>query len=154
MDPGSLIGLLVAAVIGALVAFDASALRNEEVAANGQSSIIPVLWGFAVFLLLIVFLPWYLIMRSSHKRRLLTRCPYCASTINRDARVCPFCKREVAPAVPFPAAPPMPPLPEVAVPSGWIADPTSRHELRYWDGHQWTQHVSDSGVQSIEEVGA
>ena len=28
-----------------------------------------------------------------------------------------------------------------AAPAGWYADPSSRYELRYWDGSQWTEHV-------------
>ena len=34
-----------------------------------------------------------------------------------------------------------------AAPAGWYADPSSRYELRYWDGTQWTEHVSRSGQQ-------
>lgn len=34
-----------------------------------------------------------------------------------------------------------------AAPAGWYADPSSRFELRYWDGSQWTEHVSRSGQQ-------
>lgn len=34
------------------------------------------------------------------------------------------------------AAPPMPP-------AGWYADPHGQHRVRYWDGQQWTEHVSD-----------
>ncbi|MEO6653950.1 MAG: DUF2510 domain-containing protein [Ilumatobacteraceae bacterium] len=34
-----------------------------------------------------------------------------------------------------------------AAPAGWYADPSSRFELRYWDGGQWTEHVSRSGQQ-------
>ncbi|MEO8363195.1 MAG: DUF2510 domain-containing protein [Ilumatobacteraceae bacterium] len=34
-----------------------------------------------------------------------------------------------------------------AVPSGWYADPSSRYELRYWSGSEWTEHVSRSGQQ-------
>lgn len=33
--------------------------------------------------------------------------------------------------------------PDVA--EGWFADPHGRHELRYWDGTRWTEHVSDRG---------
>lgn len=32
--------------------------------------------------------------------------------------------------------------------AAWHPDPTGRHELRYWDGNQWTEHVSDAGVVS------
>lgn len=38
--------------------------------------------------------------------------------------------------------------------AAWHPDPTGRHELRYWDGSQWTDHVSDSGVQSTSPLNA
>jgi hypothetical protein len=34
-----------------------------------------------------------------------------------------------------------------AAPAGWYADPSGRFELRYWDGGQWTEHVSRAGQQ-------
>lgn len=36
--------------------------------------------------------------------------------------------------------------------SGWRPDPASRHELRYHDGSNWTQHVSDNGVQAEDPL--
>jgi uncharacterized protein (AIM24 family) len=36
----------------------------------------------------------------------------------------------------------------------WQPDPTGQHELRYWDGQQWTEHVVDGGVQSVAPLGA
>lgn len=54
----------------------------------------------------------------------------------------------------IPPPPPPPPPPGVeARPPDWAPDPTARHELRYWDGVQWTAHVSDNGVQATDEVG-
>jgi hypothetical protein len=35
---------------------------------------------------------------------------------------------------------------------GWNADPTGRHEYRYWDGSGWTGDVSDNGVTSVDPV--
>lgn len=35
-------------------------------------------------------------------------------------------------------------------PANWYPDPLGRHELRYWDGSQWTEHVSSHGRQSID----
>jgi hypothetical protein len=32
----------------------------------------------------------------------------------------------------------------------WTADPTGRHAYRYWDGSQWTGHVSDGAVAPLE----
>lgn len=36
--------------------------------------------------------------------------------------------------------------------AAWHPDPTGRHELRYWDGSAWTDHVSDNGVQSTSPM--
>ena len=30
--------------------------------------------------------------------------------------------------------------------ASWLADPTGAHELRYWNGSSWTEHVSDQGT--------
>ena len=37
-----------------------------------------------------------------------------------------------------------------ASPAAWHPDPYGRHELRYWDGTQWTEHVSSHGKQSTD----
>ena len=34
----------------------------------------------------------------------------------------------------------------------WKSDPTTRHEYRWWDGEKWTEHVADSGVQSLDHL--
>lgn len=39
----------------------------------------------------------------------------------------------------------------VANPSRWATDPLARHELRYWDGANWTEHVADAGVASTDD---
>jgi uncharacterized protein YxjI len=43
-----------------------------------------------------------------------------------------------------------PPVP----PAGWFPDPLGRHEQRYWDGQQWTEHVASNGRQGVDPVGA
>jgi hypothetical protein len=35
---------------------------------------------------------------------------------------------------------------------GWYTDVTKRHELRYWDGKQWSDHVSDVGTLSTDPL--
>jgi uncharacterized RDD family membrane protein YckC len=35
-------------------------------------------------------------------------------------------------------------------PARWAPDPLGRHHYRYWDGAQWTEHVSDDGVVSVD----
>jgi Protein of unknown function (DUF2510) len=41
---------------------------------------------------------------------------------------------------------------QAAGPAGWFADPGARHELRYWDGQRWTEHVSDCGTQDVDPL--
>jgi Protein of unknown function (DUF2510)/Fibronectin type III domain len=38
------------------------------------------------------------------------------------------------------------------VAAGWYADPAGRHEYRYWDGTDWTAHVSDGGITATEHM--
>lgn len=35
-------------------------------------------------------------------------------------------------------------------PAGWFPDPFGRHEHRYWDGAQWTEHVGSRGHQMVD----
>ena len=37
-------------------------------------------------------------------------------------------------------------------PADWYPDPGGTHEFRYWDGSQWTDHVSDHGRQSSDPL--
>jgi hypothetical protein len=37
--------------------------------------------------------------------------------------------------------------------AGWYPDPNGRHELRYWDGSAWTEHISDAGEAGSDPVG-
>ncbi|MEO6123163.1 MAG: DUF2510 domain-containing protein [Ilumatobacteraceae bacterium] len=39
-----------------------------------------------------------------------------------------------------------------AAPAQWSADPYRHHEMRYYDGSRWTEHVSDLGVASLDPV--
>jgi hypothetical protein len=36
--------------------------------------------------------------------------------------------------------------------AGWQADPTGRHEHRYWDGAAWTDDVADAGVAANDPL--
>lgn len=37
-------------------------------------------------------------------------------------------------------------------PPGWHPDPSGRHELRYWDGTRWSEHVADGGLTAIDDL--
>jgi uncharacterized RDD family membrane protein YckC len=43
-----------------------------------------------------------------------------------------------------------PPTPAPENPARWAADPLGRHQYRYWDGAQWTEHVSDNGLVGVD----
>jgi hypothetical protein len=45
---------------------------------------------------------------------------------------------------------PQPGPPPPASPPVWAPDPHGRHDLRYWDGSVWTDHVSTGGVQTTD----
>ena len=75
-----------------------------------------------------------------------------------DGRFCAFLRRSTSRAVVTGAATTpatsVAPVAEAtstssspAVPAGWYADPSSRFELRYWNGTEWTEHVARSGQQ-------
>jgi hypothetical protein len=58
-----------------------------------------------------------------------------------------------APATASAAQPPAamaPPPPPPQAPAAWLTDPQRRHELRWWDGSRWTEHVSDAGSPSTD----
>lgn len=42
---------------------------------------------------------------------------------------------------------------EGANPPGRMADPTGRHESRYRDGTEWTEHVRDRGIMGDDPLG-
>lgn len=53
---------------------------------------------------------------------------------------------EAAPYAPPPVPAPPPP------PRTWLPDPGGRHELRYWDGTKFTEHVADGGKISVDPL--
>lgn len=39
---------------------------------------------------------------------------------------------------------------DITAAAAWYPDPLKRHELRYWDGQAWTEHVASEGHQGID----
>lgn len=37
-------------------------------------------------------------------------------------------------------------------PARWMADPTARHQMRFWSGREWSDRVSDDGTQSVDPI--
>ena len=46
---------------------------------------------------------------------------------------------------------PKPPVPPPS-PRDWLPDPSGRHELRYWDGTKFTEHIADGGKIGIDPL--
>jgi hypothetical protein len=89
------IGLCIAAVVGFLVGQDAA---KRGMSAWG--------WGLFVFLLLIIGLPAYLIVKKPYLNATngltqtfapssLRKCPYCAELIQNDAIKCKHCMSDL-----------------------------------------------------------
>lgn len=36
--------------------------------------------------------------------------------------------------------------------ANWYPDPSNRHQLRYWNGAAWTEHVSDNGATFVDPL--
>lgn len=49
-------------------------------------------------------------------------------------------------------APPMAPPPPPPPPRSWLPDPKGHHELRYWDGTKFTEHVADDGKITVDPL--
>jgi hypothetical protein len=89
-----LAGLAISTIVAALIARDAS---RRGMNASG--------WFVGVFVLLIVFLPLYLMVRKpvlphvNEREELASgagrKCPFCAEIIKIEARVCRFCGRNL-----------------------------------------------------------
>ncbi|MEJ7690792.1 MAG: DUF2510 domain-containing protein [Nocardioidaceae bacterium] len=56
-------------------------------------------------------------------------------------------RQEVDPPVDRPQ---VPAVNTAQTPAAWHPDPFGRHELRYWDGGQWSHHVLSRGSQGID----
>jgi hypothetical protein len=60
-------------------------------------------------------------------------------------------ERSEAPETPVPAAPPSGESPSWPhSPPAWQPDPSGRFHYRWWNGHEWTSHVSTDGHHLID----
>jgi len=58
----------------------------------------------------------------------------------------------VAVTAPTAGAAPTAAAPALLPPAAWHPDPAGRHQLRWWDGTEWTEWVGDGGVMSEDPV--
>ena len=97
----------------------------------------PGAWFFGCLLLWIVVFPMYLLQRPNLK----------AAGFAPTSNAGNAGHHNLPPPPPRASAPPPP-----AAPAGWMADPTGKHEHRYWDGRAWTSNVADQGRTSVDPL--
>ena len=76
-----------------------------------------------------------------------------------DGRYCAFLRRPTNSALPSSGVASNPSTPvessvttnSAAAPAAWYPDPSTRFELRYWDGTEWTEHVARGGQQFTDQ---
>ena len=74
-----------------------------------------------------------------------------AAAVNEPAGWASAPTATAAPAAAPVAAPATQATPKGApIPANWYPDPSGRFDLRYWDGSQWTEHVSRAGQQFVD----
>jgi hypothetical protein len=94
-------------------------------------------------------------------------CSKCGSPTQFFDRACPKCRRAITssgapPREHMPHARPAPDVRAYAFDDhhtgaaqprrSWQADPTGRHEMRYWDGARWTANVTDGGARGWDPI--
>ncbi|MCU0271268.1 MAG: DUF2510 domain-containing protein [Acidimicrobiales bacterium] len=47
---------------------------------------------------------------------------------------------------------PLPPAEQQRQEPGWYPDPSGRHEVRWFDGENWTASVADQGVAATDPL--
>lgn len=83
LEPGEVQLLLLAVVLGLIPAF----------IARGKGRLFPLWWLYGSLLFIIA-----LIHSLALKDRSGAKCPHCAEFVNREARVCKHCGRDLVPA--------------------------------------------------------
>jgi hypothetical protein len=144
--------LPLAIAIGALAYWRAVEFRRVHGVTPWRWS--PWLWAFIGFLSLLLWVVLYVVAIAQTRKNLEN------GRYQPGGRIAP---PGGEPASQFPAypqsamgeqvrsAPMTSPAPSaVAVPPSWHPDPSGRFDYRYWDGSDWTEHVSSNGVADID----
>lgn len=133
--------------------------RGQFVAKGGLAKMVmrlPVVYQVVLFLL-IVTIPLMIVLGVGAQLQLRWFRRHGSKPLIRELQ---RRGQQVIPVAPAAAVTPPPsavlPLPSGPVPAppsspaGWHADPTGRHQQRYWDGQQWSDHVADGGQMSTD----
>lgn len=98
---------------------------------------------------------WHLGAKLSLKAQGRDRCPRCGHGLTVVEAPRPGRTMDYTPDTTTQGYPPCAgcgAVPPWSTPAGLHADPTGRHEFRYWDGHQWTERVADAGVGATDPL--
>jgi hypothetical protein len=105
---------------------------------NSPWHIHPVVWGIASVFVAIFGTLLSMIACSPRARGAQVAAPYGPQTQYPQSR--------------GPGAPAQPAVMPGRALAAWLPDPTGRHELRYYDGSDWTEHVSSAGTISVDHI--
>jgi hypothetical protein len=92
MQQAQLLGVFIAGCVAIWVVLDATRRGKSRGAALG--------WGAGVFLMLIVFLPLYLVFRdktapTAVEKTEAAACRYCGMAVPANAAYCPHCSKQL-----------------------------------------------------------
>ncbi len=128
----------------------------------------PWIWGVIMFLSFVIGLVLIAIAERQGRRRPMPVYPQASQYAYADARIgvpapalqagasigsdpTEYGGRTWASSAALPSAVQAPIA--APVPAGqWAADPSGRHQYRWWDGSAWTQHVVSDGVSSQDPI--
>lgn len=122
---------------------------SEACEAGAGIGVLLVLFiGFVGFLFFSII--WFM---TRPKNR---QCPACGHDAKKGVMRCAHCGFDFASAVQVPVGMMSPGAANWSTPQAvagqWAPDPYRRHELRYWDGSRWTQHVSSQGTTGLDRI--
>ena len=91
-------GVVLMTLLAVMIVLVISAWVYSDAKSRNSSS--PVLWAVGVMLLMIIFLPLYLIMRPSKPNLIIAQnapklCPHCGKYYEPPAKFCPNCGNEI-----------------------------------------------------------
>jgi hypothetical protein len=115
-------GFVLLLVVGSaiFVGFDAHQIGARKGLVKGVADMSALGWVLGCLLLWIVAFPLYLAKRPQIKA--------------------------AAGGGPESRSPQMSP----SLPPQWMADPSNRHQHRWWNGSAWTNQVADGGLQALD----
>jgi hypothetical protein len=131
-----------------LPSFSSGGLLLRQIAAFPHLVVLAFL-GIAAFVIWLV-VQWVILFSAAYPRGLFD---FVAGYLRWQTRVSGYALGLSDRYPPFTLEPSIAAPVTATVPAQWYADPTGRHEYRYWDGSSWTSHVADAGQTASDPLG-